>query len=158
MCMNVLFACVSIYSTCAWCPQRPEGGLGSPQSGATDNYKLSHGCWDLKLGPLKEHPVLLATEPSSPVPRKNSLAPVPVCHRNLGMRSWRPPWTTWVTPLFLLSSGHLHPLPDGEMPCPKLGTLSKGLAFPTAEIHCHHEWCAFFLWGSRINALLSAVL
>jgi hypothetical protein len=34
-----------------------------PGTGATDGCELPCGCWELNLGPLKEHLVLLTAEP-----------------------------------------------------------------------------------------------
>lgn len=35
-----------------------------PGTGITDCCELSYGCWDIKLGPLKEPPMLATSEPS----------------------------------------------------------------------------------------------
>jgi hypothetical protein len=39
-------------------------GVGSPETEVTDSCEPSCGCWEWKLGPLKEQPVFLAAEPS----------------------------------------------------------------------------------------------
>jgi hypothetical protein len=38
--------------------------VGSPTTGATEEYKLPCGCWDLNPGPLEGQSVLLPAEPS----------------------------------------------------------------------------------------------
>ena len=49
---------------CVWCKQRPEEGVGYPETGVTEGWEPSCGCWELNLGPLQEQPELLTAEPS----------------------------------------------------------------------------------------------
>lgn len=58
MCMGVL---PEFMSVCAWCLAE---SVGSPRVGVTDGCKSSCACWESILDPLKEHTVLLTTEPS----------------------------------------------------------------------------------------------
>ena len=37
-------------------------GVRSPEIGVTGSYELPCECWELNLGPLEEHPMLLTTE------------------------------------------------------------------------------------------------
>ena len=39
-------------------------GVRSPGIGDTDSYEVPCGCWELNLGPLEGHPMLLTDEPS----------------------------------------------------------------------------------------------
>jgi hypothetical protein len=39
-------------------------GVRSPETGIANSCELPYECWELNLGPLKEQPVLLTTEPS----------------------------------------------------------------------------------------------
>lgn len=41
-------------------------GYQIPETGVKNSCKLPYGCWALNLGPLKEQPVFLTTEPSCP--------------------------------------------------------------------------------------------
>lgn len=42
----------------------PYEGISSPGRGIISCCKLPSGCWELNLGPMKKHPVLLVAEPS----------------------------------------------------------------------------------------------
>ena len=44
-------------------------GIRSPGTGIIDSYELPCGCWELKLGPLEEKPVLFTAEPSLQLPK-----------------------------------------------------------------------------------------
>lgn len=37
MCIGVLLAYMSVYQIHAWCPQRPEGSPGCPETGVTNS-------------------------------------------------------------------------------------------------------------------------
>ena len=53
-----------MYYIGAWCPLRPDEGIGSPGTRVTDSCELPHGCWKSNMGSLKEQPVLaLNAEP-----------------------------------------------------------------------------------------------
>jgi hypothetical protein len=55
---------MSLFVPCAWRSHGDqEKKIGSPRIGDTEGL-LPHGCWELNPGPLKEHEVLLSTEPS----------------------------------------------------------------------------------------------
>lgn len=60
--MGVLSATVSVHHVCASCLQRPEGCIGSSETGVTDGCELPCVCWELNLDALEEQPVLLVTE------------------------------------------------------------------------------------------------
>lgn len=45
------------------CPQRPEQGIGSPDTGVTDTCELPHGCWESNLGSPQEQHMLSTTSP-----------------------------------------------------------------------------------------------
>ena len=62
MLMNVLPACVPVSHVCAWCLWRSEEGIGSPETGVTDD------CEPPYPGPLEELQVLLMGEPSLQMP------------------------------------------------------------------------------------------
>jgi hypothetical protein len=54
--MGVLLACMSVHHVCAWCPQRAEEGVRSPETGVLDvscSCELTGGFWDLNLDPLE---------------------------------------------------------------------------------------------------------
>lgn len=59
---------------CAWCPQRPEEGAGSPETGVREACESPCECWVWNLSPLEERPqqVLLTTEPGHK-PQSHSL-------------------------------------------------------------------------------------
>lgn len=61
--MGVLSACVPTYHVCAWYPQRPEEGVGSPRPGVRGGCEPPRGCWELSLRPQQEQPGLLTMEP-----------------------------------------------------------------------------------------------
>jgi hypothetical protein len=42
---------------------RPEIGIGMPETGVTDDCEPQCGCWELNLGLLEEHSVLLPPPP-----------------------------------------------------------------------------------------------
>lgn len=49
----------------AWCLQRPEEAIGSPETEVTDGEGCAiKGALGLKPSPLEEQPMLLSTEPS----------------------------------------------------------------------------------------------
>jgi hypothetical protein len=50
--MYVYVLCVS-----AWCPHRPEDGIGNAGNRLTGSFELSCGCWELSSGPLPKLPV-----------------------------------------------------------------------------------------------------
>lgn len=51
---SALFACMNVPN--AW----SEEHTGSPGTGVVDGCELPCGCWELKLGPLREQLVFLA--------------------------------------------------------------------------------------------------
>lgn len=65
MCMSVLHMCVYVHHVHTSCLQRSEEGVVSPE-----NWSYKWWCkppsvfWELNLGPLQEHQVLLNNEPS----------------------------------------------------------------------------------------------
>ena len=50
--------------------QESEEVIGSPGTGITDDCGPPCGCWESKLGPLQEQPVLLTAEPSLQSPHE----------------------------------------------------------------------------------------
>lgn len=60
----VLSVCVSVDQVQAWCPMRPEEDARAPGAGVTASYGMQFKHRDSNLGPLKEPPVLLTTDPS----------------------------------------------------------------------------------------------
>lgn len=58
-CLNVC-ACTK----CIQCPQRPEEGFGSSETGIADGYLLPRRCWEPNPGLLQEQPMCLMAEPS----------------------------------------------------------------------------------------------
>ena len=52
------------------CLQRPEEGIGSPETGVLNSRKLTCGCWESIPGPLEEQLVLLTLEPSRQPPKE----------------------------------------------------------------------------------------
>lgn len=46
---------------CAWCLQRPEEGVGCPESGVIDCYESPCGFWELNLDHPKGQTVLLTS-------------------------------------------------------------------------------------------------
>lgn len=63
-----LFLCVQMFCLNVWCLWRPEAGIRSPETGATDSSELPRRCWKSNWSPLKEHPVFLSVEPSFQCP------------------------------------------------------------------------------------------
>ena len=53
--MGVLPTRLFVYHVHAWCPPRPEEGIGSPGAGVTDGDKTPGGHWAPNSGPLSEH-------------------------------------------------------------------------------------------------------
>ena len=49
---------------CAWCPWKPEKGIGFPGTEVTDDCDPPCGCWESNPDPLGMEPVLLISEPS----------------------------------------------------------------------------------------------
>lgn len=58
--MAVLPACMHHTHACL---QRPEVGVRCPETGVTDGFELSVGCWELNLGSLEEQQMLFIAEP-----------------------------------------------------------------------------------------------
>jgi hypothetical protein len=56
--------CLHVYHAFAWCPVRPNEDAGVTETDLTYGCELTCGCWESNLGPLKEPPLLLTTEPS----------------------------------------------------------------------------------------------
>lgn len=48
--MSCLHVCV--HRRCAWCPLRPEEGIGPSETGVTDSSESPCGCWESNLHPL----------------------------------------------------------------------------------------------------------
>ena len=44
--MSVFSACVAVYHRCAWCPQKPEEGIGSPGTRIIDCCEPQYGFLD----------------------------------------------------------------------------------------------------------------
>lgn len=61
MCMCFAYMYVYIPHVCL-VPQRPDEGVRSPETGATDGFKRTCGCWESNLGLLWEQPVLIIAE------------------------------------------------------------------------------------------------
>lgn len=61
--MLVLPTWMSMYHVCDWCQWRPEEDTGFPGTRVTDDDELQRGCWELKIGPLREQPALLTAAP-----------------------------------------------------------------------------------------------
>ena len=51
----------------------PCKGVRSSGTGVASRCELPCGCWELKLGPLEEKPMLLTPEPSLLVPLRNMI-------------------------------------------------------------------------------------
>jgi hypothetical protein len=49
----------SVHHIYTWCLRKPEKGIGSPGTGATDDCEPSCGCQKSSMHPLEEQPVLL---------------------------------------------------------------------------------------------------
>ena len=49
-------------STCVQCPQRPEEGVRSSETGNPDSCESSCDCWTLNSGCLQEQPAFLMVE------------------------------------------------------------------------------------------------
>jgi hypothetical protein len=64
-CFAYMYICAR--RTCLM-PMESRRGPESPKTGVTDGYELPRGGWELNLGPLKEHPVLLISEPFLQLP------------------------------------------------------------------------------------------
>ena len=45
------------------CQRKSEDGVKYPGTGVTDGCEPLYGCWESNLGPLKEQPLLLTSEP-----------------------------------------------------------------------------------------------
>lgn len=54
--------CMLVYFMCVLCPQKSEDSIRVPDTGDTDNYEPTCGCWE--PNPPEEQPVLIITEPS----------------------------------------------------------------------------------------------
>lgn len=54
--MSVLSTYMSVHHVHAWCPRRPEEGIGTE---VTNGCELPYGFGELNLDPLEEQPVLL---------------------------------------------------------------------------------------------------
>lgn len=68
--MGILPAIMTVNHIRVWCPWRPEGGTGHPETRITDSCEPPWGCWVPNLGLPEEQPVLLTTQPSLyPVPK-----------------------------------------------------------------------------------------
>lgn len=68
MCVDVLFALMSVSHIRPWCLCRPEEGIGPLGTGILDSRDLPWGCWESNPGPLEEQTILLIIESSSPAP------------------------------------------------------------------------------------------
>lgn len=60
----VLPTWMSVYHLWAWCPQRPEGGIGFPGVGVTNSCHALCGYWDSILSSLQEQFMDLIVKPS----------------------------------------------------------------------------------------------
>lgn len=49
MFVDVLSRRMSVHHICAWCLQRPEMGIRSPEIGVIDGWELPFGYWESKL-------------------------------------------------------------------------------------------------------------
>lgn len=54
----------SVHRVLAWCLQKPEEGIGSPETEVMVGCELPCAFWELNLAPLEEQSVSLTTEPS----------------------------------------------------------------------------------------------
>lgn len=54
LCTDALPAYMYVHYRHAWCPQRPEEGVVSPETSVTDDCESPGGCWELKWDPLQE--------------------------------------------------------------------------------------------------------
>lgn len=79
-----MFVCI----LCVQSPWEPEGGDRGPETGVKGSFKLSHGCWSLNLGPLKEQLGLLPTKPHLQPP---GLCPV----SQAGLEFTKTPYLGW---------------------------------------------------------------
>lgn len=61
--MLLLPTCMSMYHVYDWCRWRPEEDAGFPETRVTDGDGPQRGCWELKIGPLREQPALLTAVP-----------------------------------------------------------------------------------------------
>lgn len=61
LCMHVLLAYMSVHHLRAWCLQRAEKGIRSPDTGAAASCELSCACWESIMGSLEEQQVLSTT-------------------------------------------------------------------------------------------------
>lgn len=52
----------AVYHLHAWCPQRTEEGIASPETGVTDSCEPPRVYWELNLGPRQEQQALLTAE------------------------------------------------------------------------------------------------
>lgn len=52
--MNGCFAGMCVYFMSAWCPKRPEEGIGFPGTGVKDDCEPPFGCWTLNPSFLPE--------------------------------------------------------------------------------------------------------
>jgi hypothetical protein len=64
MCMSVLPVCIEVHHICVCCPENPEEGIRSPESGVTDSCEPLGGCWESNPVPLQKQQGLLTAEPS----------------------------------------------------------------------------------------------
>lgn len=48
-CLNICH----VYTSCAWCPWRPEEDIILPGTGVTGDWQPPCGCWEQNPGPLK---------------------------------------------------------------------------------------------------------
>lgn len=88
-----MFKCLPVYlcTACVQCPLRPGQDVKTPGSGFTGNCEPLCGCCKLNLGPLREQPVFLTTEPSlQPLQRVWIISILPA-------HPWRTPRHTFLT-------------------------------------------------------------
>lgn len=64
MCMGILHVCLC--STCAQSTQRPEEGIRTSGTGATDSCESLDGCWELKLSLWKSSQCRRGRHPLQP--------------------------------------------------------------------------------------------
>lgn len=65
LCMTVLSTCMFLYIKCVPNPQRPEEGVGSPETGVIGGCEPPRWYWERDPSPLQEPAVFQLLSPSS---------------------------------------------------------------------------------------------
>ena len=75
MCIGILHIGIVCVVVCVYAHIHtdPCKGVRSSGTGVASRCELPCGCWELKLGPLEEKPMLLTPEPSLLVPLRNMI-------------------------------------------------------------------------------------